>query len=211
MSDFSLLRQYRVVPVVAVDTVTDGLHLCEALLAGGLPIAEITFRTNAAAETIRAASQQFPEMCLGAGTVLTPEQAVRARDAGAKFAMAPGCNPTVIKVARQIALPFVPGICTPSDIENAFENGCQTLKFFPAEAAGGVAMLKAMSAPYKHLGINFCPTGGVTASNLPDYLAVPTVAFAGGTWIANQQHIKEKNWRQIELLAAEAKNIAAAQ
>ena len=198
------LRKHGVVPVIAVDTPEDGLRLCEALLKGGLPVAEITFRTAAAAKTIQAASTHFPELVLGAGTVLTPDQVKQAVDAGAKFAVAPGCNPTIVKAAAEAKLFFAPGICTPSDVERALELGCKLLKFFPAEASGGVKMLKALIGPYGHTGIQFCPTGGVTTQNLADYLALPQVAFAGGTWIAPKEAIKTKDWAKIEQTAREA-------
>ena len=198
------LRKHGVVPVIAVDTPEDGLKLCEALLKGGLPVAEITFRTAAAAETIKAASVHFPELILGAGTVLTTDQLKQAVDAGAKFAVAPGCNTRIIEAAQKAGLFFAPGICTPSDIERALELGCKLLKFFPAEASGGVKMLKALIGPYGHTGIQFCPTGGVTPQNLADYLALPQVAFAGGTWIAAKDAIKAKDWSKIEQAAREA-------
>ena len=198
------LRKHGVVPVIAVDTPEDGLKLCEALLKGGLPVAEITFRTAAAAETIKAASTHFPELILGAGTVLTTDQLKQAVDAGAKFAVAPGCNPRIIEAAQQTGLFFAPGICTPSDIERALELGCKLLKFFPAEASGGVKMLKALIGPYGHTGVQFCPTGGVTTQNLADYLALPQVAFAGGTWIAAKDAIKAKDWAKIEQAARDA-------
>ncbi|MBR4676015.1 MAG: bifunctional 4-hydroxy-2-oxoglutarate aldolase/2-dehydro-3-deoxy-phosphogluconate aldolase [Victivallales bacterium] len=198
------LRKHGVVPVIAVDTPEDGLKLCEALLKGGLPVAEITFRTAAAAETIKAASTHFPELILGAGTVLTTDQLKQAVDAGAKFAVAPGCNPRIIEAAQKAGLFFAPGICTPSDIERALELGCKLLKFFPAEASGGVKMLKALIGPYGHTGVQFCPTGGVTTQNLADYLALPQVAFAGGTWIAAKDAIKAKDWAKIEQIAREA-------
>ena len=204
------LRKHGVVPVIAVDTPEDGLRLCEALLKGGLPVAEITFRTTAAAETIKAASTHFPELILGAGTVLTTDQVKKAVDAGAKFAVAPGCNPRIIEAAQQAGLFFAPGICTPSDIERALELGCKLLKFFPAEASGGVKMLKALIGPYGHTGVQFCPTGGVTTQNLADYLALPQVAFAGGTWIAAKDAIKTKDWAKIEQAARDAVAIVKA-
>ncbi len=204
------LRKHGVVPVIAVDTPEDGLRLCEALLKGGLPVAEITFRTAAAAETIKAASTHFPELILGAGTVLTTDQVQKAVDAGAKFAVAPGCNPRIIEAAQQAGLFFAPGICTPSDIERALELGCKLMKFFPAEASGGVKMLKALIGPYGHTGVQFCPTGGVTTQNLADYLALPQVAFAGGTWIAAKDAIKAKDWAKIEQAARDAVAIVKA-
>lgn len=199
-----ILRKHGVVPVIAVDNPDDGLRLCEALIAGGLPVAEITFRTSAAAETISAASKRFPELVLGAGTVLTTEQMQMAVDAGASFAVAPGCNPRIIEAAKKLGMYFAPGVCTPSDVECAVEMGCKLLKFFPAEASGGVKMLKALIGPYGHLGISFCPTGGVSPQNLADYLSIPQVAFAGGTWIAPKDAIKAGDWGKITNLAREA-------
>ncbi len=198
------LREYGVVPVIAVETPEIGLHICEALLQGGLPVAEITFRTMAAAETISQAAKRFPEMILGAGTVLTRDQMMQAVDAGAKFAVAPGCNAHVIEAAKACGMFFGPGVCTPSDIERAAELGCKFMKFFPAEASGGVKMLKALLGPYGHLGISFCPTGGVTTANLADYLAIPQVAFVGGTWIASKDAVKSGDWQAISQKAAEA-------
>jgi len=201
---FGKLREYRIVPVVAVDSAEEGLRLCEALMAGGLPVAEVTFRTGAAAATIREVAKRFPEMLLGAGTVLTVDQVKRAADAGAKFAVAPGCNPTIVAAAKAAGLPFAPGVCTPSDIERALECGCKLMKFFPAEAAGGVPMLKALIGPYGHLGVSFCPTGGINTENLKSYLALPQVAFVGGTWIAKKNLIAAGDWAGITRLAAEA-------
>ena len=201
---FGKLREYRIVPVVAVDSAEEGLRLCEALMAGGLPVAEVTFRTGAAEATIREVAKRFPEMLLGAGTVLTVDQVKRAADAGAKFAVAPGCNPTIVAAAKAAGLPFAPGVCTPSDIERALECGCKLMKFFPAEAAGGVPMLKALIGPYGHLGVSFCPTGGINTENLKSYLALPQVAFVGGTWIAKKNLIAAGDWAGITKLAAEA-------
>ncbi len=206
---FDELRSYGVVPVVAVPTVDAGLHLCEALLAGGLPVAEVTFRTEAAAATIQAARERFPELILGAGTVLTREQVQRSVDAGARFAVAPGCNPTIVEAAQQAGLVFAPGVCTPSDIERALELGCRFLKFFPAEAAGGVDMLKSLIAPYRHMGVRFCPTGGVKTSNMMSYLNLPEVDFVGGTWIASAKQIESGAWGEITALAREAVSLAA--
>ena len=146
-------------------------------------MAEITFRTKAAESIIREASRRFPEMFIGAGTILNTADLHRAFDAGAKFAVAPGFNPTVVGEAMKNGYAFAPGICTPSEIEQAYELGCRFFKFFPAEAAGGVKMLKSIAAPYKHLGIKFMPTGGVTIDNAADWLAVPEVSAAGGTWL----------------------------
>jgi 2-dehydro-3-deoxyphosphogluconate aldolase/(4S)-4-hydroxy-2-oxoglutarate aldolase len=201
---FKQLRRYGVVPVVAVDTPEQGLRLCAALCEAGLPVAEITFRTAAAEATIRAATTRFPEMILGAGTVLTVDQLQRAAAAGARFAVAPGTNPTVVEAAVAMGLPFAPGVCTPSDIERALACGVTLLKFFPAEAAGGVTMLQALIGPYGHLGVEFCPTGGITEANMGSYLALPQVAVVGGTWIARKELLAAGQWSVITDLARQA-------
>ncbi len=177
------LAQYKIIPVLVLEDLESGLKRCELLCECGLPVAEITFRTKAAESVIREASRRFPEMFLGAGTVLNTADLHRAFDAGAKFAVAPGFNPTVVKEALKCGYAFAPGICTPSEIEQAYELGCRFFKFFPAEAAGGIKMLKSIAAPYRHLGIKFMPTGGVTIDNAGEWLAVPEVAAAGGTWL----------------------------
>lgn len=205
---FDNLRQYGVVPVVAVDTPDHGLRLCEALMEAGLPVAEITFRTDAAEATIKAAATRFPDIMLGAGTVLDVDQLKRAADAGARFAVAPGCNPVVVAASREMDFPFSPGVCTPSDVERALSYGVTDLKFFPAEAAGGIKMLKALIGPYGHRGLQFCPTGGINAQNMTEYLAIPQVAFVGGSWVAKKDRIAAGDWDGITATAREAVEIA---
>jgi len=178
-----MLAQIRIVPVLVLNSVDEGLRMCDALVSNGLPAAEITFRTAAAEEVIRAASQRFPDMVIGAGTVLNTSDLHRAADAGARFAVAPGFNPTVVHEALSSKFDFIPGVLTPGEIEQGLELGLRTFKFFPAEAAGGAAMLKALIAPYRHLGVRFMPTGGVKPANVEDYLAIPEVAAVGGTWL----------------------------
>ena len=187
------LAQYKIIPVLVLEDLESGLRRCELLCECGLPVAEITFRTKAAESIIREASRRFPEMFIGAGTILNTADLHQAFDAGAKFAVAPGFNPTVVGEAMKNGYAFAPGICTPSEIEQAYELGCRFFKFFPAEAAGGVKMLKSIAAPYKHLGIKFMPTGGVTIDNAADWLAVPEVSAAGGTWLnkADAEGIKK--------------------
>jgi len=199
-----LIRKFGVVPVVAIDDVKDALPLGDALIAGGLPVAEITFRTAAGAEVMRVLSAERPDMLVGAGTVLTPEQVRLAKDCGAKFAVAPGFNPDVVKAAQDVGLPFFPGVMTPSDIEGAISLGCRVLKFFPAGPAGGPALLKGLAAPYSHLDLRFMPTGGVTPANLGEYLAILAVAAAGGTWIAKKDVIASGDWAGIEANAKAA-------
>ena len=192
------LKEYRVVPVISIDKAEYALPLADALLEGGLPVAEITFRTSAAAAVISTLVEKRPELHVGAGTVLTPENVEAAIDAGAAFGVAPGCNPDTVELAEKRNWPFIPGVCTPSEIEAALAMRCTVLKFFPAGAMGGVAMLKALSAPYAHTGVKFMPTGGVTEANLTEYLAVDSVLACGGTWIADKTDIAEGNWNKIK-------------
>ena len=202
------LSAIRIVPVLVLNDVDSGLKMCEVLAECGLPAAEITFRTTAAEAVIKAASERFPELYLGAGTVLNSRDLHRAFDAGAKFAVAPGFNPTIVKEAVANGFAFAPGVCTPSEVEQAMEYGCRFLKFFPAEASGGINFLKSLIAPYKHLGIKFMPTGGVTTANAREYLAIPQIAAVGGTWLGKASDIKEGAWDRIEKLAEEAVQLA---
>lgn len=204
----SALRKVRIVPVLALNSVADGVKICEIFVRRGLPAAEITFRTAAAPDIIAEVSRQFPELLVGAGTVLNVFDLHRAFACGAKFAVAPGFNPTVVREAVRCDFAFTPGVCTPSEAEQAMELGCRLLKFFPAEAAGGAAMLKALAAPYKHLKINFMPTGGVTAKNAADYLAIPEVAAVGGTWLGKSADVAAGKWDEIESLVAAAAELA---
>ena len=191
------LSAIRIVPVLVLNDVDSGLKMCEVLAECGLPAAEITFRTTAAEAVIKAASERFPELYLGAGTVLNSRDLHRAFDAGAKFAVAPGFNPTIVKEAVANGFAFAPGVCTPSEVEQAMEYGCRFLKFFPAEASGGINFLKSLIAPYKHMGVRFMPTGGVTTANVADYLAVKEIVAVGGTWLGKSSDIESGNWDAI--------------
>ncbi len=191
------LSHYGVVPVIAIDSVEAALPLADALLEGGLPVAEITFRTAAAADVIALLANKRPSLILGAGTVLTAENLNAARECGAQFALAPGFNPAIVSAAQSLGLPFVPGVATPSDIEGAMAAGCTVLKFFPAGALGGPSMLSALSGPYAHTGVRFVPTGGVSTDNLAAYLALDVVAAVGGTWIAKKDDLATGNWKAI--------------
>ena len=191
------LAEIKIVPVLVLNSVEEGLKVGEILVSEGLLAAEITFRTAAAESIIKAMSEKFPELYIGAGTVLNTDDLKRAFDAGAKFAVAPGFNPTVAKSAIENSYSFAPGICTPSEVEQAHELGCKFLKFFPAEAAGGISMLKSVIAPYKHLGIRFMPTGGVSEANANDYLSIPEVSAVGGTWLGKPTDIVEEKWDAI--------------
>jgi len=199
----------RIVPVVVLDRAESAEPLAEALLAGGLDIMEITFRTAAAEESIRRIAARFPEILLGAGTLLEEEQVTRARDAGAVFGLAPGLNPKIIAKAKSMGLQFSPGVMTPSDVEQALSLGCTLLKFFPAEAAGGTAMLKSLAGPYGHTGVRFIPTGGITPGNLKEYLKLPVVAAIGGSWMVDKQLVNAGKWEEITRLTREALAAAA--
>ena len=200
----SELEKFPVIPVIVIDQVEDAKPLAEALLAGGLNIIEVTFRTAAAPTAIEAIADAFPEMYVGAGTVVTLEQAKIAIESGSRFGLAPGTDPETIAYFQERKVPFVPGIMTPSDIQAAVKAGCQHLKFFPAGAAGGTKLLKAMAAPYANLGIKFCPTGGVSLANMNEYLSIPEVFAIGGSWLATKQQIQDKAWGAITEQVKEA-------
>ena len=191
------LEKFRIIPVIAIESAKDAVPLADALLAGGLPVAEITFRTAAAAEVIAAMAKARPNLLVGAGTVLTVENLQRAKECGAVFGVAPGLNPKVVARSAQLGMPFVPGVNNPTDIEAALDLGCKILKFFPAGASGGTKMLAAMSAPYLHTGVRFVPTGGVNMDNLKEYLAVKSVLAVGGTWLATKEDIQQGRWDVI--------------
>jgi 2-dehydro-3-deoxyphosphogluconate aldolase/(4S)-4-hydroxy-2-oxoglutarate aldolase len=203
------ILQIRVVPVAVIDDVADAVPLAEALVAGGVDIIEVTFRTPAAEESVREIIRHLPEMMVGAGTILNKEQLQRAFDAGVEFGVAPGLNEEVVVAASEMELPFIPGVMTPSDVEKGLSLGCKLQKFFPAEAAGGVGMLKALAGPYAHTGVKFIPLGGLTAGNMRDYLALPVVAAIGGTWLTERKLIAGKQWAKITELTAEAVRLAS--
>lgn len=197
--------KYGVVPVVVLDDAEDALPLADALLEGGLPLAEVTFRTDAAEESIRQMTKQHPEMLIGAGTVLSAEQANCAVSAGAKFIVSPGTNPEVVEFCLDNNIPVTPGVCTPSEVEAGLGFGLDVLKFFPAEQAGGVAFIKAISAPYRN--VKFMPTGGISPANLKDYLSCPAVLACGGSWMVKGQLIKDGNFAEITRLCQEARSL----
>lgn len=191
-----------IVPVIVINDVKDAVPLGQALCKGGLPCAEVTFRTAAAEEAIAAMSQALPDMLIGAGTVLTTEQVDRAIAAGAKFIVSPGLNPKIVKYCQEKQVPVLPGIATPSEIEQALELGLDVVKFFPAEQNGGIAKIKAMAAPYTKL--RFMPTGGVSAKNVNDYLSFPKIIACGGTWMVPADKIAAGDWDSIVALTQEA-------
>jgi 2-dehydro-3-deoxyphosphogluconate aldolase / (4S)-4-hydroxy-2-oxoglutarate aldolase len=198
------LEKAGIIPVITIDRIADAMPVADALERGGLQLAEITFRSEVAAEVIKKITSAKPNFLVGAGTLLTPESVDAAKAAGARFGVAPGLNPRVVKHAMEIDFPFYPGVCTPTDVEAALELGCRTLKFFPAEASGGVKMLNALYGPYKHLGLRFIPTGGMKLESVPDYLPLPSVVAIGGTWIAPNDFINEQDWHEIEQRAIAA-------
>ena len=190
------------IPVIKVERAEDAVPLCRALSKGGLPVAEITFRTAAAEEAIRLVHQELPEVLLGAGTVLTPEQADKAAAAGAGYIVSPGLNPRVVRHCLQKGYPILPGCSSPSDIELALELGLTAVKFFPAEALGGVNMIKALLGPYG--GLKLVPTGGINTQNLHDYLSIKNVLACGGSWMVPDDAVKSGDWARVERLTAEA-------
>ena len=194
-----------IVPVVVLNKVSDAEPLAEALIKGGLPCAEVTFRTDAAEESIRAIAKKFPDMFVGAGTVLTTEQVDRAVGAGAKFIVSPGLNPKVVEYCIKKGYPITPGIMTPTELEVALGFGLDVVKFFPAENAGGLKMIKAMSAPYTMM--KFMPTGGINATNVRDYLACNKILACGGSWMVKGDLINAGNFAEIERLTKEAAGI----
>jgi 2-dehydro-3-deoxyphosphogluconate aldolase/(4S)-4-hydroxy-2-oxoglutarate aldolase len=194
---FQTIARYGIVPVISIESPDAAIPLADALLEGGLPLAEITFRTAAAAEVMEAINLHRPELLVGAGTVLSQANVETAKKAGAAFGVAPGLNPDIVRRAAELSLPFVPGVCTPSEIEQALTLGCSVLKFFPAEQSGGIEMLKALVAPYGHTGVRFVPTGGVNLDNLEGYLKIDAVAAVGGTWIAKKEDLAGRRWQGI--------------
>jgi 2-dehydro-3-deoxyphosphogluconate aldolase/(4S)-4-hydroxy-2-oxoglutarate aldolase len=205
---FDELKKIRLVPVIAINDAADAVPLGGALIRGGLPCAEITFRTDAAEDAIKNLSKAYPEMLIAAGTVLTAEQADRAIGAGATFIVAPGLNRKVAEHCIKKGYPYAPGIMTPSEIEVALELGLNVVKFFPAEQAGGINMIKALSAPYTKL--RFMPTGGINRKNISDYLSFNKVIAVGGSFMATSQMIADKKFDEIEALTKEAVELIGA-
>jgi 2-dehydro-3-deoxyphosphogluconate aldolase / (4S)-4-hydroxy-2-oxoglutarate aldolase len=201
---FKRLGEIRIVPVVVLENAKHAEPLAEALIAGGLPCAEVTFRTAAAAESIKRISA-YKEICLGAGTVLSVDQAKLAVDCGATFIVSPGFNPKVVQYCVEQKIPITPGICTPTEIEMGLEYGLNIFKFFPAEAYGGLKTLKAISAPYSM--IKFIPTGGIDAKNICDYLRFKQVFACGGSWMVAKEMISNGNFGEVTILAQEAVNL----
>lgn len=196
------LYRAAVVPVLTLETAEDGVEIARALARGGLDLIEVTLRTAAALEAIRAIRREVPSVRVGAGTALSPEQAHAAIEAGARFIVSPGMTPRLIEAAQGWSVPFLPGAVTASEAMALFDLGYQCLKFFPAEAAGGVRALKALAAPLA--GITFCPTGGVGPDNAPDYLRLDNVVAVGGSWVAPQRAVAGQDWPALTRLAEQA-------
>ena len=191
------LHRTGVLAVLVIDDPHDAVPVAQALLAGGVDCIELTLRTPAAIDALQRVRAEVPEMTAGVGTILTIQQVNDVRAAGAAFGVAPGMNPRIVAGARHAGLPFAPGVCTPSDIEQALECGCRLLKFFPAEPSGGLTYLKSIAAPYAHLGLKFIPLGGVDAGNAEQYLADPNILALGGSWIAPRDMIRTRDWPAI--------------
>lgn len=198
-----------ILPAVTFERGDNVIEVVRAIRKGGLNVLEIPFRTDFAKEAIRIIRDHFPDMYVGAGTILTPQQILKARDAGAQFALAPGLNARVVAKAHEIDLPFIPGAMTPSEIELAFELGCTIQKLFPAAQAGGIDMLKALNGPYGHTGIRFIPMGGVNLLNMSGFLNLKNVIAIGGSWLATQTLIKDENYEAIRNNVTDALNAAA--
>ena len=199
------IEELKLVPVVVLQDAKDAVPLAKALIAGGLPVAEVTFRTAAAADSIKAISEACPEMLVGAGTVTNLEQAKKAKEAGAKFIVTPGFSKTVTEFAVENNIPVFPGVCTPTEIMMVMEYNLPVVKFFPAEPAGGVSMIKAMAAPY--VGIKFMPTGGINAKNLEDYLSFDKIICCGGSWMVKGELVNNGEFDKIRELTAEARKL----
>ena len=196
------LRQTGIVPVVVLDDPSKAVRLAKALINGGLPCAEVTFRTEAAKESIKLIREAYPEMFVGAGTVLTRKQADDAEEAGASFIVAPGLNPDIVRYVQQKGIPMMPGVCTPSEIEQAMGLGIKDMKFFPAEPCGGLKMIKALCAPYTE--VKFMPTGGITLQLAKEYLAYEKIICVGGSWMVNKSLIENEQFEEIEKMTREA-------
>lgn len=199
------MSELGIIPVVVLNDIKDAEPLGKALVEGGIPCAEVTFRTEAAEESIRIMSEKFPEMLVGAGTVLTTEQVDRAVAAGAKFIVSPGLNPKVVKYCIEKGVPVTPGIITPTEMEQAIELGLEVVKFFPAESFGGLKTIKSMAAPYSKM--KFMPTGGITPANVREYLAFDKIIACGGSWMVSGALVKEGKFDEITKLVKEAAEI----
>ena len=204
MNIIETLKSAGIIPVIVIEKEEQAVLLAKALVKGGLPVLEVTFRTKAAAGAIAAIKREVPEAIVGAGTILTVEQLRAAKEAGAVFGVAPGFDPVIMAAAKAADFPFCPGIATASELSQALTAGAPMVKFFPAEAAGGVKMIKNLLGAFRFTGVKFMPTGGVNLSNVGDYLAVPEIVACGGTWIVPKHALAPGDYAAIEKLAADA-------
>jgi len=204
MDMIETLGKAGIIPVIVIEKEEQAVPLAKALVKGGLCVLEVTFRTKAAAAAIAAIKREVPEAIVGAGTLLTPQMVKDAKSAGAVFGVAPGFDPVVLAAAKEACLPMCPGIATASELSQALSAGCALVKFFPAEAAGGVNMIKNFLGAFRFTGVRFMPTGGVKLANVADYLAIPEVACCGGTWLVPKEALAAGNWTAIERLSTEA-------
>lgn len=203
MSDIKQqIKALKIIPVIAIDNVEDIIPLGKVLVENGLPVAEITFRSDAAEEAIRLLRESQPEMLIGAGTVLNRAQVIAAKEAGATFIVSPGFNPNTVRACQELGIEIIPGVNNPSAVEAALEMGLTTMKFFPAEPSGGISMVKSLLAPYTDLEL--MPTGGIKPSNVNDYLAIPRVIACGGTWMVEKSLIENGEWEELARLTREA-------
>ncbi len=202
------IERSAVIAVLVLHRPEDAVPLARALIAGGVDAMELTLRTPVALDALRLIRREVPEMLAGIGTILTPSQADQVRQAGGQFGVAPGINQQVVRSAQHVGLPFAPGVITPTDVETALQLDCRELKLFPAGPLGGLPYLKAMAAPYQHLGVRFIPLGGVNAENMASYLADPLVLAVGGSWLAPERLINSQNWQEISTRAERARTIA---
>ena len=207
MDSLTVLQQGPVIPVIVIEDASKAVPMGRALVAGGVRVLEITMRTAAALDAVRALSAEVPEAIVGVGTVLEPKQFVEARKAGARFAISPGYTAKMIEAAADAGISYLPGVTTPSEMMHAMELGLTTLKFFPAEASGGIPMLKSLASPYPML--KFCPTGGIGLNNARNYLALPNVVCVGGSWLVPSDAVRDDNWAEVTRLAQEASAIKA--
>ena len=203
----SKIQKDPVIAVLVIDAAEDAVPLAKALLKGGISIIELTLRTSAALEALQRIRSEVPELLAGIGTVLNVEQVRAIKEQGAAFGVSPGLNSTVVNAAKEAALPFAPGVMTPSEIENAYALGCTVMKLYPAELVGGLTYLNSVSAPYAHLGIQYIPLGGLTIDNVQSYLESPLVLGVGGSWLAPRKLIQEKAWDKISRNAEQAAEV----
>jgi 2-dehydro-3-deoxyphosphogluconate aldolase/(4S)-4-hydroxy-2-oxoglutarate aldolase len=205
MKTIELANYGPVIPVIVIDNVEDAVPMAEALLEGGIRVLEVTLRSNCALQAIEAIAKNVPEAIVGAGTLRTKADATNAKIAGSQFAVSPGYSSNMGSICKEIDLPLLPGVSTGSEIMMANDDGYDFLKLFPAVAVGGVNLLKGFSGPFAD--VKFCPTGGVTIQNAPDFLALPNVIVCGGTWLTPNEYVNQKNWAKITQLAKEASSI----